>query len=48
MDKFIRRENLKHYQTLLLRTTDESERRRIINLIEEERKIGIVPPGGDG
>lgn len=36
MDKFIHRENLKHYKNLLLRTTDESERQRILTLIEEE------------
>ena len=38
MDKFIHLENLKHYQNLLLRTIDETERQQILKLIEEEEK----------
>jgi len=40
MQRFIHRENIKHYQKLLERTTDEAERRRILNLLaEEEAKL---------
>jgi len=40
MQRFIHRENIKHYQKFLLRTTDEAERRRILTLLtEEEAKL---------
>jgi len=40
MQRFIHLENIKHYQKLLERTTDEAERRRILNLlVEEEAKL---------
>jgi hypothetical protein len=38
MDRFIRRENIKHYQELLKRTKDEAERQRILKLLAEERE----------
>jgi hypothetical protein len=36
MERFIRRENIKHFQEMLERTTDESERKRIQRLLDEE------------
>jgi hypothetical protein len=36
MKRFIHLENLKHFRALLTRTTSEAERKRIIQLIEEE------------
>lgn len=38
MDRFIRRENIKHYLELLKTATDERERQRIQKLLDEERK----------
>ena len=36
MERFVRRENIKHYREMLERTTDEIERRRIQKLLDEE------------
>lgn len=38
MGRFIHRANIEHYEKLLARTTDETERLRILKLLEEERK----------
>ncbi len=38
MERFIRRENIRHYRDLLERVTDEAERRRILRLLEEEQR----------
>jgi hypothetical protein len=37
MDRFIRRENIKHYRELLKTVSDENERQRILALMREER-----------
>jgi hypothetical protein len=38
LERFIRRENIKHYQELLKRVKDEAERQRILKLLAEERE----------
>jgi rubrerythrin len=38
MERFIRRENIRHYRDLLKRVTDEKERERILKLLEEEQQ----------
>jgi hypothetical protein len=38
MDRFIRRENVKHYLELLKTVKDDRERQRIEKLLAEERK----------
>jgi len=38
MDRFIRRENVKHYLKLLEIETDETERQRLLKLLAEERQ----------
>lgn len=38
MDRFIRRENVKHYRELLKTVTDETERQKILKLLAEEEK----------
>ena len=38
MDRFIRRENIKHYQELLKTVKDEAERQRILKLLAEEQQ----------
>jgi rubrerythrin len=38
MERFVRRENIKHYQELLKRVKDEAERQRILKLLAEERQ----------
>jgi len=39
MDRFIRRENIKHYRELLKTIKDEAERQRILmHLAEEQQK----------
>jgi DNA-binding MarR family transcriptional regulator len=38
MDRFIRRQNVLLYRRLLERVTDESDRRKIINLLAEEQQ----------
>jgi len=36
MDRFIRRENVKHYRELLQHTSDAAEREQILKLLAEE------------
>jgi hypothetical protein len=36
MDRFIHRENLKHYREMLNRATDETQRQTLLRLIAEE------------
>jgi hypothetical protein len=36
MDRFVRRENVKHYKELLKTAKDEAERQRILKLLAEE------------
>ena len=38
MERFIRRENIKHYQELLKWVKDEAERQRILKLLAKERE----------
>ena len=38
MDRFIIRENIRHYLELLRRTTDDEERAQICRLLAEERR----------
>jgi hypothetical protein len=38
VDRFVRRENVKHYRLLLEQITDEAERQRILRLLAEEEK----------
>jgi hypothetical protein len=38
MDRFVRRENIKHYKELLKTVKDEGERERILKLLAEERQ----------
>ncbi len=38
MERFVRRENIRRYRDLLKRLTDETERQRILKLLEEERR----------
>jgi len=38
MDRFVRRENIKHYRELLKTEKDEAERRRILKLLAEEQQ----------
>jgi hypothetical protein len=42
MDRFIRRENVKHYRELLKTVSDETERRRILALMREEQDKQIA------
>jgi hypothetical protein len=37
-ERFIRRENVKHYRLLLETVTDEAERQKILKLLAEEQK----------
>jgi hypothetical protein len=37
MERFVRRQNIEHYRTLLLATTDEVQRRMLQQLLEEEQ-----------
>ena len=49
MDRFIKRENIKHYRELLGRTTDAFERERIMKLLAEEesrQQPGEPPASG--
>lgn len=41
MERFVRRQNIKHYRHLLESTTDEAERNRLRRLIAEERQKQI-------
>lgn len=36
MERFVRRENVKHFRELLKTMKDEAERRRILKLLAEE------------
>jgi rubrerythrin len=38
MDRFIRRENIKHYRELLKTVKNEAERQRILKLLAEEQQ----------
>ena len=38
MDRFVRRENIKHYKDLLKTVKDDAERQRILKLLAEERQ----------
>ena len=38
MDRFIRRENVKHFRELLKSTKEENERQRILKLLAEEQQ----------
>ena len=38
MDRFIRRENVRHYRELLETAKDETERQRILKLLAEEKQ----------
>jgi len=38
MERFVRRENVKHLRELLERSTDEAQRRAIQRLLDEELK----------
>ncbi len=45
MRRFVHRENIKHYKQLLERTSDDSERQRILKLLaEEEAQIELDDP----
>ena len=38
MDRFIRRENVRHYREMLKMAKDEAERQRILKLLAEEQQ----------
>jgi hypothetical protein len=38
MENFVRRENVKHLREMLERATDETQRRRIQRLLDEEQR----------
>ena len=38
MERFVRRQNVEHYQNLLKTLTDPEERQKIQRLLEEEQK----------
>ena len=38
MDRFVRRENVKHYQEMLKVAKDDAERQRILKLLAEEQQ----------
>ncbi len=38
MERFIHRQNIEHYQRLLETVTDEVERKRILKLLDDEKK----------
>ncbi len=38
MDRFVRRENVRHYRELLKTAKDETERQRILKLLAEEQQ----------
>ena len=38
MERFIHRQNIEHYERLLQTVTEEAERKRILKLLEEEKK----------
>ena len=45
MERFVRRENIKHYRELLKTVKDEAERQRILKLLAEE--LQKVKDAGD-
>ncbi len=47
MERFIHRQNIEHYERLLQTVTDETERKRVLKLLEEEKqKTNLdAPPG---
>ena len=45
MERFVRRENVKHYKELLKTAKDEAERQRILKLLAEE--VQKQKDGGD-
>jgi len=38
MDRFVRRENVKHYRELLKTVNDEAERQQLLKLLAEEQQ----------
>ena len=38
MDRYVRRENVRHYRELLKTAKDEAERQRILKLLAEEQQ----------
>ncbi len=38
MERLIHRQNIEHYERLLQTVTDETERKRILKLLEEEKQ----------
>jgi hypothetical protein len=38
MERFVRRENIKHYRALLKTVQDEAERQRILKLLAEDQQ----------
>jgi rubrerythrin len=38
MDRFVRRENIKHYRQLLKTAKDDAERQQLLKLIAEEQQ----------
>jgi hypothetical protein len=48
MERFIDRQNIEHYERLLQTVTDEAKRKRILKLLEEEKKKTDLdgPPEG--
>lgn len=48
MERFIRRKNLEHYRKLLVETTDEAQRQRLLKLLAEEEGKEPRLPAGDG
>jgi len=46
VERFVRRENIKHYREMLERTTDPLERQRIQKLLDEE--LAKQKAAGDG
>jgi hypothetical protein len=38
VDRFVRRENVRHYRELLKAVKDEAERQRILKLLAEEQQ----------
>jgi hypothetical protein len=50
MQSFIHRKNLEHFRKLLAETTDEAERRTLLQLLTEEKAKDKAPakaPNGD-
>ena len=50
MQNFVHRKNLEHYRELLAQTTDEAQRRILLELLKDERAKDKAPtkaPNGD-